>query len=140
MIVIDASVAIQCVLPEAQSAAARELVLAEFCVAPDLIVSECMNALWKSVRRDRITEQEARLAAKAFSDISIELVTSASLSGRALELALMFDHPVYDCFYLALAEERGGDLITSDRSLRRKCADARLNTVSVRLLGDDQHD
>lgn len=39
------------------------------------------------------------------------------LAPRAAALARELDHPVYDCFYLALAEAEGAALITADRRL-----------------------
>jgi predicted nucleic acid-binding protein len=38
----------------------------------------------------------------------------------ALELALAFDHPAYDCLYVAAAQALGLPLITSDKRLARK--------------------
>jgi predicted nucleic acid-binding protein len=35
-------------------------------------------------------------------------------------IASQLDHPVYDCFYLALAEARDALLVTADRRLLRK--------------------
>jgi predicted nucleic acid-binding protein len=43
------------------------------------------------------------------------LVPTASLSSRALDLAMHFDHPTYDCFYVALAEDASAPLITDDK-------------------------
>ena len=44
------------------------------------------------------------------------------LADRALAIALDLRHPVYDCFYLALAEARGSRLVTADDRLLRVCA------------------
>lgn len=140
MIVIDASVAIQCVIPEESSGAARDIVSSQACIAPDLIVSECMNALWKGVRRDRLTRQEALTAAAVFGEIGIQLAGASSLAGRALKLAMILDHPVYDCFYLALAEDQGLPLVTADKGLVRKYADAGQTGAVVHLLGEDWND
>jgi predicted nucleic acid-binding protein len=38
----------------------------------------------------------------------------SSCAPRALELALGRDHPVYGCFYLALAEMERAELVTAD--------------------------
>ena len=48
-------------------------------------------------------EYEALLAGKLLAHAEIELVAMRSLSGRAVALSIMLDHPAYDCLYLALA-------------------------------------
>jgi len=52
-----------------------------------------------------------------------ELVPLAGLSRRAAAIALALDHPVYDCFYLALAEARDAPMVTADRRLLRRVAE-----------------
>ena len=49
-----------------------------------------------------------------------ELVSARMLADRAITLDLR--HPVYDCFYLALAEARGSRSVTADDCLLRVCA------------------
>jgi predicted nucleic acid-binding protein len=44
------------------------------------------------------------------------------LAELALVIALDLRHPVYDCFYPALAEGRGSRLVTADDRLLRVCA------------------
>ena len=41
---------------------------------------------------------------------------------RAAEVAIVLDHPAYDCMYLALAMERGTPLVTADVRLLGKLA------------------
>jgi len=38
-----------------------------------------------------------------------------AVSGEALRLALDFEHAVYDCVYLALAQRIGAVVVTADR-------------------------
>ena len=45
------------------------------------------------------------------------LIPIEELRVRALALAIELRHPMYDCFYLALAEREHCTLITADRSL-----------------------
>lgn len=63
----------------------------------------------------------------------IELIPASRLAGRALEFAILLEHPAYDCMYLALAELTMRPFVTADtRFLRRLAADrgmARLVTA-----------
>jgi predicted nucleic acid-binding protein len=54
------------------------------------------------------------------------LAPTAPLSERALELAQRFNHPAYDCFYVALAEAESAVLVTDDDELIRLGKQARL--------------
>jgi len=63
------------------------------------------------------TAAEAMVAAGAAFH---ELVSARMLADRAITLDLR--HPVYDCFYLALAEARGSRSVTADDGLLRVCA------------------
>ncbi|MCK6369926.1 MAG: hypothetical protein L6Q83_01160, partial [Gammaproteobacteria bacterium] len=72
-------------------------------IAPDLLVAECANILWKKVRRRELTRDEALLAGRLLQGADIELVPMRPLLAAALRLALELDHPAYDCAYLALA-------------------------------------
>lgn len=47
------------------------------------------------------------------------LVESRDLAARAALLAVAFRPPVYDCMYLALAEDRDALLVTADDRLRK---------------------
>ncbi|HEX3401677.1 MAG TPA: type II toxin-antitoxin system VapC family toxin [Acetobacteraceae bacterium] len=51
-----------------------------------------------------------------------ELVPSVQLSSRALAIANALAHPDLNCFYLALAELRGAQMVTADRRLLARLA------------------
>lgn len=121
--VVDASVALKWFVEEDGSPQAAELLArGEQLIAPDLIIAEACNAAWKAVRAGfMLAEQHDRLAARLPSVLD-ELVPSASLAARASVIARILDHPVYDCFYLALAEQRVARLVTADRRLLRRLA------------------
>lgn len=60
------------------------------------------------------------------------LVATEELRGRALELAIDLNHPIYDCFYLALAERERCAIISADAKLIG--AANRTKGVEVRAL------
>jgi len=83
-------------------------------IAPDLIFSETANVLWKKFRRGEVTAKQAERVCRALPDFFQGVVSAASLIGEALELATRLDHPVYDCVYLACAQQHGAKLVTAD--------------------------
>jgi predicted nucleic acid-binding protein len=131
-IVVDASVAAQWVLDEPGTIRARALEKDEQLIAPSLISTELGNALWKAVRRGDFERAEALAAMSAVLLPFEVLIPVEDLRNRALEIAIELDHPIYDCFYLALAERERCPLVTADKRLM--AAAKRLKGVEVRAL------
>lgn len=121
-VVIDASVAIKWVAPEALSEHAVALLEGPRLAAPDLLVAECANILWKKVARSEMQGDAAIVAAEAIERVEIELVPMRLLLAESLKLALELDHPAYDCLYLALALARDCRFVTADGRLVNKLA------------------
>ncbi|RYG86114.1 MAG: PIN domain-containing protein [Alphaproteobacteria bacterium] len=113
--VVDASVAIKWAVDEVGRDAARQLVLeGHVLVAPDFLLLEVANIVWKKVR---LRELDAVQALAVIAEIQLPIsrfLPSAPLTLRALKLALELDHPAYDCLYLAAAETAGGAVVTAD--------------------------
>ena len=122
---IDASIAIKWVIEEAGTKEALALRNNAKLIAPDLLISECANILWKKVQRKELRKNEALLAARLLQGAEIELVPTRSLLEATTQLAIELAHPAYDCAYLALAMERGCRFITADDRLLRKIAESR---------------
>jgi predicted nucleic acid-binding protein len=118
-LVIDASVAIKWVIEEHGTREAVSLRRHRL-FAPELLVAECANVLWKKTRRHQLTPEEARLAARLLQHADVELAPMRALLEPATELAIALDHPAYDCVYLALAENLSCDLVTADAKLSAK--------------------
>lgn len=121
-LVIDASVAIKWVVEEEGTAEALALRRQARLIAPDLLVAECANILWKKVRRNELSAEEAGLAARLLQTAEIEFRPARPLLEEATRLAIALDHPAYDCLYLALAESEDSLFVTADSKLVRKLA------------------
>lgn len=116
--VVDASVAAKWFIPEIHSAAASRFLDPEILLcAPDLIVPEFGNVLWKKVRREEITAAEAGEILSAFAVLPIEIHSSAALLPAAFEIAVSLDCTVYDSLYVALAVADECALVTADARL-----------------------
>ena len=116
-LIVDASVAVKWIVAEPLRDEALELVRQNDVVVPDLLPVEDRNALVNRVRRRLATVEEARRAASAFRAIPLIVEPSADRLDEAFDLALAFEHPIYDCIYLALAVIRQLTLVTADRRM-----------------------
>jgi predicted nucleic acid-binding protein len=117
-LVVDASVAVKWFVEEIGSAPARALLDRGIpLIAPELILAEVGNALWKHGQAGRVSWRQAERAAIRVGDVFDTLVPLRSLAAQAFALARSFTHPVYDCFYLALAEMEKARLVTYDQRL-----------------------
>lgn len=117
--VVDASVAIKWFVPEPHHEQARSLLY--HCggqlAAPDFILSEVANILWKKNRRAEIPQDQALEALNDLFDYFDAFSPFSALMTRALEFSIALNHPVYDCIYLACAEQEEKPLITADQRL-----------------------
>ena len=125
-IVVDASVAARWFLDIEKSDAALALLNSgERLIAPDLVIAEATNAAWKARIFGQIPLETVVDFVQKSSRLFDELVPLADLRNRAFDIALVLKHPAYDCFYLALAEERECRVVTADGRLRSRCANTR---------------
>jgi predicted nucleic acid-binding protein len=117
-LVVDASVALKWFVGEDGSDRAVELLNSgEPLIAPDLVLAEVCNAAWKSLRRREIDRAQFDEVATDVTQVFQRLVPLDRLIRPAAALARELDQPVYDCFYLALAEAENLSLVTADRRL-----------------------
>jgi predicted nucleic acid-binding protein len=118
-LIVDASVAVKWFTDEVGSAAARALGNSgDALIAPSLVIAELGNALWKKCRLGATARTQAIRAIEQAPEHFEALFEQAELRARALELALDLNHPIYDCFYLALALRENAPLVTADARLR----------------------
>ena len=133
ILVIDASVALKWFVNEEGSAEAASLLTrGDSLIAPDLIMPEVCNATWKMVRRDMMHPTQQIAAVTRLPSILDELVPTAALALRAVALSTLLNHPAYDCFYLALVEQRSGTFVSADRRLIQRVA----NTMWAAMVTD----
>lgn len=134
-LVVDASVALKWLVREEGSEAAVALLdddNQDLC-APDWLLVECTNILWKCVRSGDLTVAEAQDRLRVLAELDPLLRPSRSLVVRALDLSATLNHSSYDMIYVALAEAVGGVVITADAKLVQKLANTRWASM-VRLL------
>lgn len=139
-IVVDASVGAKWVLAEPDSDRALALLSSATrgetsLLAPDVYVPEVTNIIWKSTHlRGDLTRDEARDALDGLLGTLPRLTPAAGLAAQALELALAFEHPSYDCLYVALALRHSCPVVTADRGMLRTFGPATGRVVHISAL------
>src|SRR5438128_9282443 len=122
--VLDGSVALKWVLPEADSGKAIRL-RDEYTsgihqlLAPDIFPPEIANALASAERQKRIRAGESAIFLNDILSAAPALHPTTPLLIRAMEVAIASKQAVYDCIYLALAEAEGCELVTADDQFAR---------------------
>ena len=133
---VDASVVIKWFVAESMSDEARLVLGRRIRLhAPELVLAEFANTIWKKARRNEVSDPGSYLAELAALPDIIDLCPIVHIAERAARLSLEIDHPIYDCLYLAYAELADSDLITADRRFADKAAE-RLPEARVRYIGD----
>jgi len=133
-LVIDASIAVKWVVEEHNTPEALTLRQKAKLIAPELLVAECANILWKKVKREELLKQEALLAARLLQGAEIELLPTRSLFEAATRMSIEIDHPAYDCLYLALAVEKECPFVTADERFLRKLHQGRQHKLRGRAI------
>jgi predicted nucleic acid-binding protein len=121
-LVIDSSVAVKWVLPEADSDRARRLRedvarSGGRLVTLDLTYVEVANAVWKRFHRKLQSDAESRAAIDIFSRLDLHVEPVYRVLQAGFDIALRYDRAVYDACFVALVAEAGADGITADEPL-----------------------
>lgn len=133
-LVADASVAMKWYVEQPLTKEAMQLAASEVSlIAPELLMAEAGNAFWKYVRSGMMAAAKAQAALSQLPNRFENFAALTLLADASLEIAVSLNHPIYDCFYLALARREGAPLVTADKRLAA-IAKA-LPDVEVRLLG-----
>lgn len=119
--IIDASVVLRGFFPDEGGTAQAQALIRDYTLdavellAPTLLPYEVTNAIVQAVRQGRIEPQVGKEVLSTFQELAIP--TAEPSFARVLEFAHRFDRSAYDAAYLALAEERETQFLTSDLRL-----------------------
>lgn len=129
--VFDASVAVRAFIRGPRYRQAEAAIDRYAMVAPALIVTEVANAIWKYHRRGDMDRATSLDVIRRFA-VYPELRPDLTLQPEALQIACDYEHPVYDCLYIALARREGLPLISADKRLLTLARDRLgLQTISL---------
>ena len=137
--VVDASVAFKWLFWEPDSGLARRLAAAGHEIhVPFYLAAELSNALWSKVDEGKIEPAQAVASATTIPDMGVQWEDDLLLCPAAVRLGLELDHPVYDCFYFALAERLGIRMVTEDQRFLRVLKKHGRDGAVVRLKDIEQ--
>lgn len=121
-IVLDTSAAIEIALDGKDCGHYWEIVSqAEAVLAPELLVAEVVNTVWKLHQSRQLEIEKCEWAVEFALGLVETLVSHRGLYRDALELSFREERrAVYDMFYLALARREGATLLTLDKGLRKE--------------------
>ena len=133
-VIVDASVALRWVLPEAGSDLARQLAANEVLAAPDLMFVECANVLAIKTRRGVLTEADAAMAMSLIDAFPIRAVPSRAHVYAAQAIAFELRQSAYDSLYLAVALAERAQFVTADEAFAKAALAHPTYARSVRLV------
>jgi predicted nucleic acid-binding protein len=136
--IVDSSIVAKWVIDEPDGDRSRRLISTNvYLRAPDLIVPELANILWKKGMRGDLTGDAAwaRLDTllNDYIDVAVHLLPARILAKRALQVALATGQTAYDSLYLAAAVQARCRLITADERFVRSVKDPFLQSHIVSL-------
>lgn len=120
-LVLDASAAIEIVLLRGKARELARLVdNADQVLAPDLIVPEIVNTVWKYHQFENLNINICDQALDLTLGLIDVLVGCRDLHREAFLLARTTRRSAYDMFYLALARREDAGLLTTDLTLNKE--------------------
>lgn len=116
--VVDASVAVKWVLPEAHSEPALRLLESGIgLAAPAHWLAEAVNAVKIACERSTIGRDEVQELVLTLAEAPVASVPIDRLALSAMDIGLRIGASIHDALYLALAVRDDAQLITDDRRL-----------------------
>lgn len=129
--VLDASVAVKWVLPDSDSPQALAVRDGQHeLISPDVFVAEVAHALTRAERKRVLEQGEASDGMADILAFAPVFYSSLDLISQAIDLASKTRSSVYDCLYVALAEQEGCEFATADAKLLRNLASAPLRDLA----------
>jgi predicted nucleic acid-binding protein len=114
LIIVDASVAVQWIAPEPGHEISASLLGRTDLAAPTFMLLEVANGLRRKLAAGDVSEQQALFGLTEIERTVRLFEPPMAVVSAALKLAMMVSHPIYDCLYVAMAEQVGGKFATRD--------------------------
>ena len=115
--VVDASIAVECLLRTPLGLAAVDIFEGDYPLAPEIMDVEVMSVLRRAVLRGNLEEPRARLALERLASWPVQRLSHRALIPEAWEHYQ--NVTAMDAFYVAAARVNGVPLLTADGRLAR---------------------
>lgn len=92
-------------------------------VVPSSFRAEFASALWQYIQQQELILEQCVNIMRNVDEIIDREVGVGVVWERALQMAVVADHPPYDAIFAALAEREGTRVVTYDRGFRRAFPD-----------------
>ena len=135
--VIDTNVLVKRVIPEDDSYVDGNILEQHdrgviSLIAPDYILTECANVIWKHARRHGMSNPDLSASLRALQSLGVRLTPQSELLEDALRFAAAADIAVYDALFCVLAQREDAELITADLPLVNRLAGSGLRVRPLR--------
>ena len=134
--VIDTNVLVKKVIPEDGSDIAVGILEQHAkgvinLIAPDYILTECANVIWKYARRRSMSDADLSNSLRVLRNQGIPLTPQSELLEDALLFAVAAGIAVYDALFCVLARREDAELITADLPLVNRLAGSGLRVCAL---------
>jgi predicted nucleic acid-binding protein len=120
-VVLDTSAAIEVALNRSKAPDfTHALQEADMVLAPELLVAEVVNTVWKYYQFERLSLPACDRVVELSLALVDVLVSCKELYREAFLLARTVRRSAYDMFYLALAQREDATFLTKDAALRNE--------------------
>lgn len=117
MMIVDACVAAKLFIAEEDSSLAERIFFGDaLLIAPDLVLVEVGNALFKAWRAGVIASDQMDRSLSRLPTMFGKLFPTAELVADAAIISRILRHPLPDCVYAALRWRTGAPVITADEA------------------------
>ena len=129
-LILDASAAVEVALDRGKAREfAKLLGAADEVLAPELLVPEVVNTVWKYHQFEKLSLIACDRAIELALGLADVLVSCKELHREAFLLARTTQRPAYDAFYLALAQREDAAWLTMDAALKREASRQGIRTL-----------
>ena len=117
-LVLDASAVVRIIEGAPEAVVLHEALLAaDLVIAPELMLTEVANALWRLQRAGQLDAASLQPLLARATVLVDHIEPDRTLQTEALALATHLNHPVHGCLYVVLARREVATLLTADQTL-----------------------
>ncbi len=119
IIIMDASAIVEIVLKRENAERYSEYIeKADWTIAPDIIISELSNVMWKYNKLASMEHSECVRNVEEGVLLIDDYIDSKDIWKEALAEGIKYNHSIYDMMYLITARRNDGMVLTCDKKMK----------------------